>query len=126
MNDLRITEFFTSDELDGIYNAAHAEYEVDFKDEKGEGKELYLLLLFADYTHAAYLLRQSKEYMQAYNDFKEICESRGNTSFLRIWEGMCINMALHNPELKVGEVVAACCARICELMVKHFPDVAKD
>lgn len=126
MKDLRITEFFTSDELEGIYNAARAEFIIDYKDAKGEDKELFMLFLFADYTHMAYLLRKSDVYMRAYNDFKEICEGLGRMCFLRVWEGMCINSALHNPELTISDVVSKCCLDVCKIIEKHFPEVAED
>lgn len=126
MKDLRITEFFTTDELEGIYNAARAEYITEHKDAKGKEKEIFMLLLFADYTHMAYLLRKSEEYMRAYNDFRKVCEAAGRMSFLRIWEGVCINIALHNPELTIGEIVGKCCADVYEVIEKHFPEVAED
>lgn len=126
MKDLRITEFFTTDELENIYNAARDEYKIHYKDAKGEEKELFMLFLFADYTHMAYLLRQSKEYMRAYNDFKEVCEEIGRMNFLRVWERMCIDRALHNPELTIREVISSCCLGVCKVIETHFPEAAEE
>lgn len=126
MKDLRITEFFTTDELEGIYNAALAEFKINYKGATGKEKEMFMMFLFADYTHMAYLLHKSEEYMRAYNDFKEVCEATGHTSFLRTWDGMCIHTALHNPKLTIGEIVGKCCADVCRVIEKHFPDAAED
>ena len=126
MKDLRITEFFITDELEGIYNAARAEFITNYKGLAGNEKEMFMMFLFADYTHMAYLLHKSEEYMRAYNDFKGICEAIGHTSFLRIWEGVCINIALHNPKLTIGEIVGKCCVYVCKVIEKHFPEAAED
>ena len=126
MKDLRITEFFTTDELTGIYNAALAEFTACYEDKNDEGNENYLLLLFVDYAFAAYKLRQCEEYMEMYNNFKEICEARGNTSFLRVWEGVFISTALRHPELEVTDILRKCAANLCDIMEKHFGDLLKD
>ena len=126
MKDLRIGEFFSTDELMGIYNAAKAEYQTSFSDTGEKDKIEYMCLLFADYTHAAYMLRQSAEYMEMYNGFKKICEAKGDTSFLRIWEGMCLNTALHNSKLEITGILRECAARLCEIMEEHFGDILKD
>lgn len=126
LKGLRIGEFFSVDELMGIYNAAKAEYTASFSDTGEKDKIDYMCLLFAEYTHAAYILRQSAEYMEMYNGFKKIGEAKGDTTFLRIWEGMCLNMALHNPELEVTDVLRECAASLCELMEEQFGDILKD
>lgn len=115
MKDLRIGEFFSVDELMGIYNAAKAEYKTCLSDTDEKDKIYYTCLLFADYTHTAYILHQSPEYMEIYNGFKKICEAKGDTAFLRIWEGMCLNTALHNSELEVTDILRECTANLCEL-----------
>ena len=125
MKNLRLSELFSQDELQGIMTAAQAEYNVKYSHDK-EGKDIYLFLLSVDYAHAAYMLRQSEEYMKLYNDFKKICELKGDTTFLRIWEGMCLNMTLHNPELEVTNILRECAANLCELMEEHFGDILKD
>ena len=126
LKGLRIGEFFSDDELMGIYNAAEAEYETSLSDTNEKDKMNYMCLLFADYVHTAYILHQSPEYMEMYNGFKEICEAKGNTTFLRIWEGMCLNAALHNPELELTDILRGCAANLCDLMEKFFGDILKD
>ena len=126
LKGLRIGEFFSVDELMGIYKAAKAEYKTSLSDTNEKDKMDYMCLLFADYVHAAYMLHQSPEYMEMYNGFKEICEAKGDTAFLRIWEGMCLNIALHNPELEVTDILRECAASLCELMEEQFGDILKD
>lgn len=125
MKNLRLSELFSQDELQGIMTAAQAEYNVKYSHDK-EGKDIYLFLLSADYAHAAYMLHQSEEYMKLYNDFKKICEAKGDTTFLRIWEGMCLNTALHSPEYEVKDILRECATNICDLMEKYFGDIIKD
>ena len=126
LKGLRIGEFFSVDELMGIYNAAKAEYKTSLSDTDEKDKIDYMCFLFADYVHTAFMLHQSPEYMEMYNDFKKICEAKGDTTFLRIWEGMCLNAALHNPELEVTDILRECAANLCELMEEHFGDILKD
>lgn len=126
MKDLRIGEFFSTDELKGIYKAAKTEYETSFSGTDEKDKIEYMCILFADYTYAAYMLRQSAEYMEMYNGFKKICEAKGDTSFLRIWEGMCLNTALHNSELEITDILRVSAARLYEVKKKHFGDIPKD
>lgn len=125
MKDLRLTELFSQDELQAIMHAAQAEYNVKYSDDK-EGEEIYKFLLSVDYAHAAYMLHQSEEYMEMYNGFKKICEAKGDTAFLRIWEGMCLSTALNCPELEVTDILRKCAANLCELMEKYFGDILKD
>lgn len=125
MKDLRLTGLFSRDELQAIMNAAQAEYNVTYSGDKKD-EEIYKFLLSVDYAHAAYMLHQSPEYMEMYNGLKKICEAKGDTAFLRIWEGMCLNMALHNPELEVTDILRKCAANLCDIMEKYFGDILKD
>ena len=125
MKNLRLSELFSQDELQGIMTAAQAEYNVKYSHDK-EGKDIYLFLLLVDYEHAAYILNKSEEYMKLYNDFKKICELKGDTTFLRIWMGMCLNTALHNPEYEVKDILRECSGNLCYLMEKHFGDIIKN
>ena len=125
MKNLRLSELFSQDELQGIMTAAQAEYNVKYSHDK-EGKDIYLFLLSVDYAHAAYILHQSEEYMKLYNDFKKICELKGDTTFLRIWMGMCLNTALHNPEYEVKDILSECSVNLYYLTEKHFGDIIKN
>ena len=125
MKNLRLSELFSQDELQGIMTAAQAEYNVRYSHDK-EGKDIYLFLLSVDYAHAAYMLHQSEEYMKLYNDFKKICELKGDTTFLLIWMGMCLDTALHNPEYEVKDILSECSVNLCYLTEKHFGDIIKN
>ena len=112
MKDLVLTKYFSHDELCVINVIANAVYEAKYSDSvkpgDKKGREIFLRLVFADCTHALYILRKSEKYNRKRNELKEVCNKYRYTEELELpqaFESFCVMEALENPESDIDEII---------------------